>query len=416
MMLKKSRIIITVVLISIIAVSNSAFAGFKLKRTYENTGSEYVGSRKVDEVDREIITSVISSDSVPLKEEKKQEAVELTKDETKKDNDEVITGFGQDLPLLVSLQQIIPAKYKFTVEQGIDAKVLTSWEGGSEWKVVLEKMLAPKGLSFVEEGGAVVIKSKLAKQAAEKITESSAPVIKNKPLVSEAVASKVQQTQVVENKIDPKKEEIKKEETVEEKEVVSTAAAEEIKQAIDKEVKETSTKRLNKQANKTKAKSSKSTKVKSSSSKLSSKNKNEGVAPVNIVVKSKVSATEDAKIVEELSRPVKARMEEPAFEYSPDAKINPDWRMSKAKWVGHRGQTLKEVLSEWSEKEGVELYWAMDYDYKLGRDIAYNGEYETAIARVINIFKSLRPQPYGQLHKGTRGPLVLVVNSYDLSH
>jgi len=460
MLLTKSRIIIAVVLISMIVVSNSAFAGFKLKRT-SDADSEYIGSRKVDEVDREIITSIISSENVPVKDESKKEGGDTSSSaENKGGEEDLVTGFGQDLPLLISLQQIIPTKYKFTVEQGVDSKVLTSWEGGKSWRNVLDKMLSPQGLAFVEADGSVVIKSKLAKQVEEKIVATKAPeanvTTEEKPAEEKKVVEAPTQIDLVANtnaptaitkaetpvKAEPasvtaeeKKEDVAPVE--EKKELVSTEVAKDIKSAIDKEIKENSTKKLNKKANKSKGKTS-ATKVANVNTPHEEEFKSlydsrkrrktlaeEEAAPVNIVMKDKSAAIGKVAIAnksrnvmkEEIIKEIEvARPIQPSFEYQPDAAINPDWRMAKAKWVGHRGQTLKEVLGDWCKTEGVELYWAMDYDYKLGKDIAYGGEYEVAVARVINLFKKLRPQPYGQLHKGARGPLVLVVNSYDLSH
>ena len=43
---------------------------------------------------------------------------------------QVVTGFGQDLPLIIALRQIVPAEYQFAFADGIDLSTPVSWEGG----------------------------------------------------------------------------------------------------------------------------------------------------------------------------------------------------------------------------------------------------------------------------------------------
>jgi hypothetical protein len=83
-------------------------------------------------------------------------------------------------------------------------------------------------------------------------------------------------------------------------------------------------------------------------------------------------------------------------------------------WSGTKGQTLRDVLKKWSDTAGVELYWAIDYDYRLPDDVGYPGAYDEAVGKLLDRFSTVRPQPYGQLHQSNEGPRVLVVKSYDL--
>ncbi len=88
---------------------------------------------------------------------------------------------------------------------------------------------------------------------------------------------------------------------------------------------------------------------------------------------------------------------------------------TSAAWGGLKGQTLRDVLKGWSDKAGVELYWSIDYDYRLSDDIGYTGTYDEAVGGLLDKFATVRPQPYGQLHQSASGPRVLVVKSYDLT-
>ena len=82
-------------------------------------------------------------------------------------------------------------------------------------------------------------------------------------------------------------------------------------------------------------------------------------------------------------------------------------------WAGAKGATLRDTLKNWSEEASVELYWSIDYDYKLKGDISYAGSYDEAVGKLLDQFAAVRPQPYGQLHQSKDGPRVLVVKSYD---
>lgn len=82
-------------------------------------------------------------------------------------------------------------------------------------------------------------------------------------------------------------------------------------------------------------------------------------------------------------------------------------------WQADKTQTLKDVLSAWSQQAGAELYWSIDYDYHLNGDIAYNGSFENAVGKLLDRFTAVRPQPYGRLHQEPGGRQVLVIASYD---
>lgn len=96
------------------------------------------------------------------------------------------------------------------------------------------------------------------------------------------------------------------------------------------------------------------------------------------------------------------------------ADTAPAATLAPATWHGARGQTLRDVLKNWSDVAGVELYWSIDYDYRLQQDVGYPGSYDEAVGRLLDLFAGVRPQPYGQLHQENgNGGRVLVIKSYD---
>ncbi len=107
--------------------------------------------------------------------------------------------------------------------------------------------------------------------------------------------------------------------------------------------------------------------------------------------------------------PVAPSVVQPA---SPQASVSP---AVGPVWNGGKGQTLHDVLKKWSDMAGVELYWSIDYDYRLDGDVALSGTYDEAISKILEKFSAVRPQPYGQLHQLGRDQRILVVKSYDLA-
>lgn len=81
-------------------------------------------------------------------------------------------------------------------------------------------------------------------------------------------------------------------------------------------------------------------------------------------------------------------------------------------WSAQKGETLKTVLGAWAKAAHVRLYWAIDYDYRLNKDVAYGGSFAQASARLFNMFADAAPQPYGQLYANSASGNVLVVRIY----
>lgn len=85
-----------------------------------------------------------------------------------------------------------------------------------------------------------------------------------------------------------------------------------------------------------------------------------------------------------------------------------------AGWRAAKGQTLKEVLTAWSETAGAALYWTIDYDYKIQADQSYSGSYHQVVSQLLDQFSTLTPRPYGQLHQA-ENQNVLIIKMYDIA-
>lgn len=61
---------------------------------------------------------------------------------------DVVTGFGNDLPLYVAIQQVVPSPYKISWNKDVDSSTHVSWTGDRSWKQVLGDMLDKVGLAY----------------------------------------------------------------------------------------------------------------------------------------------------------------------------------------------------------------------------------------------------------------------------
>jgi hypothetical protein len=60
----------------------------------------------------------------------------------------VVEGFGKDIPLVIALRDIVPAKYAYAFSPKEVAGTKISWRGGKVWQDVLKDALAPHGLNL----------------------------------------------------------------------------------------------------------------------------------------------------------------------------------------------------------------------------------------------------------------------------
>jgi len=60
----------------------------------------------------------------------------------------IAVGFGNDLPLMTALKQIIPSHYTYKMDPNVSVNKKINWTGGDQWQVVLSDALRPSGLGY----------------------------------------------------------------------------------------------------------------------------------------------------------------------------------------------------------------------------------------------------------------------------
>ena len=77
-------------------------------------------------------------------------------------------------------------------------------------------------------------------------------------------------------------------------------------------------------------------------------------------------------------------------------------------WVVANGQTLREVLQSWCDKEGWDLVWTTSREYPIEASAVFKGRFVDVASALVRNFERATPIPYAKFYKGNR---VLVVST-----
>ena len=91
--------------------------------------------------------------------------------------DDVIEGFGKDIPLAIALRDIAPPKYAYSFSPNDIAGTKISWRGGKPWQDVLKDAIAPHGLNMSITENAIVIFAQQANMSAAPAASAPAPTL-----------------------------------------------------------------------------------------------------------------------------------------------------------------------------------------------------------------------------------------------
>lgn len=121
-----------------------------------------------------------------------EEAVEAPKEEiiwNTPETFDVIEGFGNEMPLVLALSQIVPPQYAYSFGNGVQQGAVVSWEGGKPWNEVLGDTLQTVGLVYEIKSNKVVITASPVAEKAEVVSvEASEVVIEEEAAVEEPVS------------------------------------------------------------------------------------------------------------------------------------------------------------------------------------------------------------------------------------
>ena len=77
-------------------------------------------------------------------------------------------------------------------------------------------------------------------------------------------------------------------------------------------------------------------------------------------------------------------------------------------WVVANGQTLRDILQSWCDKEGWDLVWATSREYPIQASAVFKGRFVDVASALVRNFGRATPAPYAKFYKGNR---VLVITT-----
>jgi len=95
---------------------------------------------------------------------------------------------------------------------------------------------------------------------------------------------------------------------------------------------------------------------------------------------------------------------------SPESEIDVDYEKQPApgqpdqvrSWVVTSGQTLRQVLQEWADREGWDLVWATSREYPVQASAVFKGRFLDVASALVRNFSRASPTPHAKFYKGNR--------------
>ncbi|MBK7362330.1 MAG: TcpQ domain-containing protein [Micavibrio sp.] len=247
----------------------------------------------------------------------------------------VLEGFGSDMPLALALQQIVPADYATSFESGVNVGQIVSWDGGKPWDQVVNEMLAPLQLQAVIVNKTVHVRSPGGWRQGDASPAADKNNLRRANIKDPGEQSEQQDANALSD--------------------IATASAalkkfHPLKIALLKA---------------------------------------EPAAPAEteaLPTPEQLNAeTPDAApaTTPEAQQDVQQNAQKPALPLLAAAPAPESEKTPANPWEAKAGESLRDILTRWSEKAGVELVWMASYDYKIRQDVALKDDFTGAVESVI---------------------------------
>lgn len=278
-------------------------------------------------------------------------------------------GFGNDIPLVLALRQIVPAEYGFSFADGVDQGARVSWNGGQPWDMVLNNALAPLGFGAVIAGRAV------------RIVPAAEMPVQNHPHQQHAEAAPLPEQEI----------------SLMTAPVEADAPPQEIYIRRDRDDR------------------------RGFWSRLGFSTDDSGTGRREYVVRTPepepLPQTQGTVIAPLAADTTHAAGPVSLTEGLEDHPAAVGGFHALRYWHAERGDSLKNVLQGWSDDAGVVLHWVAVSDYPLPAAIRVEGNFTDAITKVLSSYDESGPRPVGRLHPNLpHGPAALVVEPSSVAH
>lgn len=304
----------------------------------------------------------------------------------------IAEGFGRDIPVALALSQIVPAGYNFAFAPGADAGARISWDGGRPWNHVLTDALAPRGMSAVVNGNTVIVHTGtvpapyLPAPVAVTAMPMPAPETPAVPVTGASAqpASNGGGWRAVSD-------------WQAEGDYTPSYPRRDVSAARERMMREAAgVVHMQEPSGNNPDTARDSTAIGDDSAMYNAE-------PVGVPMP-----------LTEAEAPA-AAVEAPASKsYSQLTGLNDETlRVVDPReiryWQAQPGESLRTVLTNWSEQAGVQLFWAEGQDYQIPARVQMHGTFQSAIGKLLETFATGHPQPQGQLHANQPGGAAVLI-------
>ena len=317
----------------------------------------------------------------------------------------VVDGFGSRIDLATAARQIVPKDYQIAFADQTDLKTTITWEGGKDWLSVLSEALAPKDLrADIKDDEMMVV---IGPADAAKTEDASASQVGQEPQAKNEKINPFRRAPLL----------FSNQHYVGQEDQPKTAGTIAVydMSGIVLETTGKATQAPDQQSEMRTAGDDVVTFTPATDEPVllvNSADEPPSLPPITTAVEPE--PVQDVAVAVE---PVVITPQEKQTSVQPIAEVikmnDKDQKNLAMTWQAESGFLLRDILKDWSDKAGTDLYWSTDYDYKMNVSKSFTGSYEKSVESLLDLFSNVRPQPYGQLHKGTNGPAVLVIKTYN---
>lgn len=330
-------------------------------------------------------------------------------------------GFGQDIPLALMMQQVVPAGYAYSFDPQINLGMRVSWDGGKPWNVVLKESLAPFHVTSTVSGMTVW----LHPATGEEELAASAPVetaqaISARPAAASAAAPREQMVSRLSD-IESMEYEAREKEAIN-----APTAFQPPREAVTDPVKlaEIGSRDSNYNPSYPRREKPREERARMPLMLPSTAPAQQTVQAPAADMAAPVSLTVQPQPSEKIAPPTRIfpadyaagdRMtESPASTLSAaaDEKSGPYDPFQIFFWQSEKEASLKDTLERWAGMAGVRLYWNAGGDYDIPKEIRMHGTFPDAVTAVLGAYGESPDRPFGRLHPNQpNGPAVLIIQS-----
>lgn len=372
------------------------------------------------------------------------------------EDEEPLAGFGNDIPLVLAMRQIVPPAYAFSFDRGVDQSMRVNWQGGRPWHAVLEDMLFGAGLGLVISENRIWVRDNSYLDDATQTgrPESGSPdedsIAAQPPPVRESRQAKTRQPAAEPLDVIMKSHRRAYQEREQEavpadpKEPAPKAATmmgydEDIDyQAVSEEHEQSYSPSYPRRApamdKVARPQDTQDMKAAAQKAPVDLSERDDSVSGgygAEMSVPATHTMTDGRQASQAAGRGFSSDLQEKSVAVK--KPVAPDFsgaqrtggRDSRAItlgssldpyeihfWEASKGASLRETLAEWSAQAGVEMFWGAHYDYHLPTSVNMHGSFPDAVKSVLTIYEHAENRPIGRLHPNLPdGPGVLVIEN-----